>query len=76
MDGQDKSIELLLKLSENPYYKLSVEEQQRLNEYLLAADVDITDEVKKKKPSKGSQKNVIVQDKNILNKHDTFPPTV
>lgn len=76
MDGQEKSIELLLKLSENPYYKLSVAEQQRLNEYLLAANVDIDDEVKKKKPSKGSQKNVIVQDKNILNKHDTFPPTV
>lgn len=74
MDGQEKSIELLLKLSQNPFYSLTIQEQQRINEYLLAEDVDIEDEVKKKKPSPASQKNVTVTDKNRFGKHETFPP--
>lgn len=75
MDGQEKSIELLLKLSENPFYTMSVAEQQKLNEHLLGLDVDITDPVKKKKPSVNSHKNVIVHHKDVVDIHETFPPT-
>ena len=74
MSGNEKSISLLLKLSENPFYTLTPEEESRLEAHLLAEGVDIEDEVKKKKPSKGYQKNVTATEKNRVSKHETFPP--
>lgn len=76
MTNNEKSISLLLKLSQNPFYTLSESEQQRLDAHLEKEGVDTTDEVKKKKPSKGSRKNVTVTDKNIVTKHETFPPEI
>ena len=75
MANNEKSISLLLKLSSNPFYTLTAEEQKRLDDHLKAEGVDTTDEVKKKKASKGSHKNVIAHDKNIVDIHETFPPT-
>lgn len=62
-----KTIEQLLFLSKNPYYDLSEEEQERLDNFLLQQQ-DEDSQNSQKKSSKQSTKKTNVRVRNIVDK--------
>lgn len=68
-----KTIEQLLFLSKNPYYKLTEDEKQVLDDFLLKKQDDDS-KSSRKKSSKQSEKPTNVRVRNIVEKADTYPP--
>ena len=65
-----KTIEQLLFLSKNPYYKLRPEEQQVLDDFLLKRQ-DEESQTSQKKSSKKLSANTNVRVKNVVQKTNT-----
>ena len=65
-----KTIEQLLFLSKNPYYKLRPEEQEVLDDFLLKKQEEES-QTSQKKSSKKSTKNTNVRVKNVVQKTST-----
>lgn len=70
-----KTIEQLLFLSKNPYYKLSDEEKAVLDDFLEKKRAKAT-KSSPKKSEKNLERNTPVTVKNIVEKVDTYPPEV
>ena len=68
-----KTIEQLLFLSKNPYYKLRPEEQEVLDDFLLKKQEEES-QTSQKKSSKKSTKNTNVRVRNVVKK--TIPQPV
>lgn len=68
-----KTIQQLLELSKNPYYILSADEQEVLNDFLFKKQ-DTISKVSPKKSSKKSSKKTRVIVRNIVKKVDTYAP--
>lgn len=68
-----KTIQQLLELSKNPYYKLTAEEQEVLNDFLFQKQV-IQSKPSVKKPLKKSSKKTRVIVRNVVKKVDTYAP--
>lgn len=68
-----KTIQQLLELSKNPFYKFTDDEQEVLNDFLLKQPVT---ELKKlqKTPSRKSSAKTRVTVRNIVKKVDTYAP--
>lgn len=70
-----KTIQQLLQLSKNPFYKMSQEEKQVLDDF-LAQQQDGESKPSQKKNSKKSSKKTPVIVRNIVKKVDTAPAEV
>lgn len=68
-----KTIEQLLQLSKNPYYKFSEAESQVLDDF-LSKNQDSDSKKSQKKNSKESVGKTNVTVRNIVKKADTYPP--
>lgn len=68
-----KTIEQLLFLSKNPYYKLSPEEQQVLEDFLLKKQESESESFPKKNSKRFTGK-IPVTVRNIVPKVDTYAP--
>lgn len=70
-----KTIQQLLQLSKNPYYKFTRDEQAVLDDFLLNSR-EPESEKSPKKSSKGSSKKTRAIVRNVVKKTDTYPPEV
>lgn len=70
-----KTIEQLLFLSKNPYYKFTDEERAVLDDFLLK-NQESDSKSSQKKNSKSSTRNTNVRVRNIVDKTIDYPPTV
>ena len=70
-----KTIEQLLFLSKNPYYKLRPEEQEVLDDFLLKKQ-DEESQTSQKKSSKKLSANTNVRVKNVVQKTNTEPEEI
>ena len=70
-----KTIEQLLFLSKNPYYKLRPEEQQVLDDFLLKKQAKSSKESQQKNSKKLSA-NTNVRVKNVVQKTNTEPEEI
>ena len=70
-----KTVEQLLQLSKNPYYKLSNDEKQVLDDF-LSKKQDSASKKSAKKSSKGSSAKTNVRVTNVVEKVDTNPEKV
>lgn len=68
-----KTIEQLLFLSKNPYYKLT-EDEKRVLEDFLSKKQESESKSSRKKSSKQLEKPTNVRVRNIVEKADTYPP--
>ena len=68
-----KTIEQLLFLSKNPYYKLTEDEKQVLEDF-LSKKQESESKGSRKKNSKQLEKPTNVRVRNIVEKADTYPP--
>ena len=68
-----KTIEQLLFLSKNPYYKLTEDEKQVLEDF-LSKKQESESKSSRKKSSKQLEKPTNVRVRNIVEKADTYPP--
>ena len=68
-----KTIEQLLFLSKNPYYKLTEDEKQVLEDF-LSKKQESESKSSQKKNSKQLEKPTNVRVRNIVEKTDTYPP--
>ena len=68
-----KTIEQLLFLSKNPYYKLTEDEKQVLEDF-LSKKQESESKSSRKKNSKQLEKPTNVRVRNIVEKADTYPP--
>lgn len=68
-----KSIEQLLELSKNPYYKFTKPEQEKLDDF-LAKQQDEDSASSQKKSSKKSDDKTPVVVRNVVKKTPTYPP--
>ena len=68
-----KTIEQLLFLSKNPYYKLTEDEKQVLEDFLSKKQASES-KSSRKKNSKQLEKPTNVRVRNIVEKADTYPP--
>ena len=68
-----KTLEQLLQLSKNPYYKFTPEEKRVLEDFFLnGSDVDSTKHQNNKSNKQSKKTRVIVR--NVVKKADTYPP--
>lgn len=70
-----KTIQQLLELSKNPYYKFTSEEQAVLDDFLLSRQAEDSQNSQKEKSSESSKKTRVTV-RNIVKKADTYPPEV
>lgn len=68
-----KTIEQLLQLSKNPFYKFTPDEQMVLNDF-LSQKQDTGSQTLPKKDLKKSSKRTPVIVRNVVKKADTYPP--
>lgn len=68
-----KSIEQLLELAKNPYYKFSKDEQEVLDDFLSKKAEKASKKSQQKNSDESSQKTPVVV-KNVVKKADTYPP--
>ena len=68
-----KTIEQILELTKNPYYKFTPEEMVMLNDFLLTQRATNSKTSLKTDSGKSSQKTRVTV-RNIVKKVDTYPP--
>ena len=68
-----KTIQQLLKLSENPFYKLTANEQAVLDDFLSEKSGSVSKKSQKKSSSESSKKTRVIV-RNVVKKSDTYPP--
>ena len=68
-----KTIQQLLELSKNPFYRFTNEEAEKLDDFLLK-NQDTTSPTSAKKRSKPLSNKTRVVVRNVVKKADTYPP--
>lgn len=68
-----KTIEQLLQLSKNPYYKFTPDEEMLLNDFLSKKQAKASKKSQKKNSTESSAKTRVTV-RNIVKKADTYPP--
>lgn len=68
-----KTIQQLLDLSKNPYYKFTAQEKEVLDDFLSKKQDSPSKPSRKKDSSKSSEKTPVTV-RNIVRKADTYPP--
>lgn len=68
-----KTIQQLLELSKNPYYKFTPDERMVLDDFLLQSQ-DTDSKKSQEKSSKKSSKRTHVTVRNVVKKVNTYPP--
>lgn len=68
-----KTIQQLLELSKNPFYKFTTDEQEVLNDFLSQKPVTTLKKLPKKNSKKSSKKTRVIV-RNVVKKVDTYAP--